>query len=72
VFGFLLAAAFWIVLGVYEPNSSGAGLAPAGEPHCTALALDRARARTIAEPCIGDLLPFQSANAGRVAEGARS
>ena len=76
VIGLLLAAAFWMVLGLYEPNSPGAGLAPAGEPHCTALALDRTQARTVAEPCVGDLLSLQSANAsgvaGGVAERARS
>jgi hypothetical protein len=72
VIGCLLAAAFWIVLGQSEPNSSGAGLAPAGEPQCTALVLDRARARTFAQPCVVDLLPLQSANASRVADDARS
>ena len=69
--GFLLGAAFWIVLGLQELSSGGAPrLMPSGEPHgvfsptpgCTALALDRRQGHTTAEPCLGQVLPLREAS----------
>ena len=66
--GFLLGAAFWIVLGLRElTGSEGARLSPLREPQglhtpgCTSLALDRRKGHTTAEPCLGQVLPLREA-----------
>lgn len=66
--GFLLGAAFWIVLGLQQlTGSEGPRLSPIREPHslhtpeCTSLALDRSRGHTTAEPCLGQVLPLREA-----------
>src|SRR6266436_6368296 len=68
VAGFLLGAAFWIVLGLQElTGSESPGLSPLRNPQglhapgCTSLALDRRRGRTTAEPCLGQVLPLREA-----------
>jgi len=64
VTGFLLGAAFWIVLGLKEPsNGDAARLALAWEPACTALALDRHAGHTTAEPCFAHALPPRAGSA---------
>ena len=66
--GFVLGAAFWIVLGLQQlTDSEGPRLSPIREPQslhtpeCTSLALDRRRGRTTAEPCLGQVLPLREA-----------
>jgi hypothetical protein len=72
--GFLLGAAFWIVLGLQElgsPELSGSAaprLAPSADrqgdiPDCTSLALDRRKGHTTAEPCLSPVLPLREASA---------
>src|SRR4029079_19663066 len=72
VAGVLLVTAFWIVLGQQEASSGGApGVMPSSEPQgefspapdCTALALDRHRGHTTAEPCFSQMLPMREARA---------
>jgi hypothetical protein len=56
--GFLLGAAFWIVLGVKELSSGDAAWkALPWEPACTALTLDRHAGHTTAGPCFAHALP---------------
>jgi hypothetical protein len=66
--GFLLGAAFWIVLGLQElTGGEGAKLSPLRDPQglhspgCTSLALDRRKGHTTAEPCLGQVLPLREA-----------
>ena len=66
--GFVLGAAFWIVLGLQQlTGSEGPRPAPLREPQslhtpeCTSLALDRRRGHTTAEPCLGQVLPLREA-----------
>jgi hypothetical protein len=68
--GFVLGAAFWIVLGLQELTGSATpSLSPPWEPQslhapeCTSLAIDRRRGRTTAEPCLGQVLPAREAHA---------
>ena len=70
--GFLLGAAFWVVLGLQELTGSGAPEsspargsqgAPAAAPDCTSLALDRRWGHTTAEPCLRQALPQREAHA---------
>ena len=70
--GFLVGAAFWVVLGLQELTGSEAPkLSPSREPQgvhapapgCTSLALDRRKGHTTAEPCRGQVLPLREANA---------
>lgn len=68
--GFVLGAAFWIVLGLQEIAGSGApNLSPVRDPQglhapgCTALALDRRQGHTTAEPCLHHVLPLREARA---------
>ena len=68
VAGFLLGAAFWIVLGLQELTGSEAPWLPPlrepqnlNAPECTSLALDRRRGHTTAEPCLGQVLPLREA-----------
>jgi hypothetical protein len=72
--GFLLGAAFWIVLGVQDlgvPELSGSAaprLVPSADrqgdiPDCTSLALDRRKGHTTAEPCPSLVLPLREASA---------
>jgi hypothetical protein len=70
VAGFLLGAAFWIVLGLQELTGSEAPrLSTSPEPQslhapeCTSLAIDRRKGRTTAEPCRGQVLPLREAHA---------
>ena len=67
--GFLLGAAFWIVLGLQEIAGSGApNLSPVRDPQglpapgCTSLALDRRQGHTTAEPCLRHV-PLREARA---------
>jgi hypothetical protein len=56
--GFLLGAAFWIVLGLKDLSSGDAlRVALPWEPECTALALDRHAGHTTAGPCFARALP---------------
>jgi hypothetical protein len=66
--GFLLGAAFWIVLGLQELAGSESSRLPPllvpqdlHAPGCTSLALDRRKGRTTAEPCLGQVLPLREA-----------
>ena len=75
--GFVLGAAFWIVLGLQElTGSEGPRLSPLPEPQslhtpeCTSLALDRRRGHTTAEPCLGQVLPLREALATGLADRA--
>ena len=59
----LIAAAFWIVLGLEELTSRGtAGLPPlldtraTDAPGCTSFAIDRASGAAAASPCHGEIL----------------
>ena len=68
--GFVLGAAFWIVLAVEALTGGEAPrLSPPGEPQsvqspgCTSLAIDRRKGRTTAEPCLGHVLPLREAHA---------
>jgi len=62
--GFLLGAAFWVILGLDHPK--GAGVSPAWEPDCTVLTLDRHQGHTTAGPCFGYAppRPLRQADAG--------
>jgi hypothetical protein len=73
--GFVLGAAFWIVLGLQQlTGSEGPRLSPLREPQslhtpeCTSLALDRRRGHTTAEPCLGQVLPLREALATGLAD----
>jgi hypothetical protein len=79
VLGFLLGAAFWVVLGLQElglPELSGDAAprpAPTADrqgdiPGCTSLALDRRRGHTTAEPCLGHVLPLREASAAHLGD----
>ena len=75
--GFVLGAAFWIVLGLQQlTGSEGPRLSPLREPQslhtpeCTSLALDRRRGHTTAEPCLGQVLPLREALATGLADRA--
>ena len=67
--GFVLGAAFWIVLGLQELTGSEVPpkLAPLQDaqdqtpPGCTSLAIDRRKGRTISEPCLEQMLPLREA-----------
>lgn len=68
--GFVLGAAFWVILGLQEIAGSGAPNLPPGwdpqampAPGCTSLALDRRQGHTTAEPCLRQALPLREARA---------
>ena len=68
--GFLIGAAFWVVVGLQELAGSGAAMLsplrdPQGghAPRCTSLALDRYEGHTTAEPCLREALPLREARA---------
>jgi hypothetical protein len=75
--GFLLGAAFWIVLGLQELTvGASPSLSPLPEPQslqapgCTSLAIDRRRGHTTAEPCLGHVPPLREALAAGLADRA--
>jgi hypothetical protein len=66
--GFVLGAAFWIILGLQELTASTSpSLSPVPVPQslhapgCTSLAIDRHGGRTTAEPCANQLQPLREA-----------
>jgi hypothetical protein len=64
VAGFLLGGAFWAAFGPNELTSGpAAGMSPAWEPDCTALALDRRGGHTTAGPCFVHTPPLRQAEA---------